>query len=67
MFVTGEPSAADLLTITKLAHGFAPAYLVSVARERDAPLVAAPRGSRAIACADGRRFVGLRAGRRACE
>ena len=56
VFVTGEPSGADLVTLTTLAHGFAPAYLVSVAGERHAPLVA-PRGMRAIACRDGDDFV----------
>ena len=56
VFVTGEPSGADLVTITKLAHGFSPAYLVSVVGDRHAPLVA-PRGMRAIACADGPDFV----------
>ena len=56
VFVTGEPSGPDLLTITKLAHGFSPAYLVSVVGERHVPLVA-PRGMRAIACADGPDFV----------
>ena len=58
LVVTGEPSAVDLLSIGKLARGFVPAHLVSVARERDAPLVAAP-GTRAIACADAAEFVGL--------
>ncbi|MET0325269.1 MAG: DUF58 domain-containing protein [Ilumatobacteraceae bacterium] len=56
VFVTGEPTGPDLLTITKLAHGFAPAYLVSVIAERHAPLVA-PRGMRGIACVDGEDFV----------
>jgi hypothetical protein len=56
VFVTGEPSGPDLLTITKLAHGFSPAYLVSVVAERHAPLVA-PRGMRAIACTDGADFA----------
>ena len=56
VFVTGEPSGPDLLTITKLAHGFSPAYLVSVVGDRHAPLVA-PRGMRAIACTDGPDFV----------
>ncbi len=56
VFVTGEPSGPDLLTITKLAHGFSPAYLVSVVEERHVPLVA-PRGMRAIACSSGPDFV----------
>jgi uncharacterized protein (DUF58 family) len=56
VFVTGEPSGADLVTLTTLAHGFAPAYLVSVSGERHAPLVA-PRGMQAIACRDGDDFV----------
>lgn len=58
VFVTGEPSGADLVTLTKLARGFTPAYLVSVVRDRFAPVVA-PRGMQAIACADGKEFVGL--------
>lgn len=63
VFITGEPSGADLLTITKLVHGFSPAYLVSVVEERHAPLVA-PRGVRAIACQDGPHFVALWTGLR---
>lgn len=56
VFVTGEPSGPDLMTLTKLAYGFFPAYLVSVVGERHAPLVA-PRGMRAIACTDGADFT----------
>ena len=43
VFVTGEPSAADLLALGKLAHGFAPAYLVSVVARTRGAVVAAPR------------------------
>lgn len=56
--VTGEPSGDDLVTLTKLARGFVPAYLVSVVADRFAPVVA-PRGMRAIACANGQDFAGL--------
>jgi uncharacterized protein (DUF58 family) len=58
VFVTGEPSGTDLMTLAKLAVGFSPAYLVSVVAERHDPVVA-PRGMRAIACADPEEFVHL--------
>ena len=44
------------MTLTKLAHRFTPAYLVSVVADRRSPLVA-PRGMTAIACADAADFV----------
>ena len=58
VFVTGEPSGADLVTLAKLAVGFKPAYLVSVVAERSDPIVA-PRGMRAITCGDPDEFVHL--------
>lgn len=54
--VTGQPSGADLVTLGVLARGAAPAFLVSVQRERYGPLVP-PRGMRAIACRDAIDFV----------
>lgn len=56
LFVTGELSGGDLIAVAKLAHGFAPAYFVSVVADRTAPLVAPP-GMRAIACADAIEFT----------
>lgn len=56
VFITGEPSGPDLVTLTKLAHRFIPAYLVSVAAARGAPLVA-PRGMVPVACADAVTFA----------
>jgi len=56
--VTGEPSGDDLTTLAKLARGFSPALLVSIARERRGPAVA-PRGMETMACADGAEFAEL--------
>lgn len=61
--VTGEPSGRDLVTLTALARGAAPAFLVSVQRERYGPLVP-PRGMRAFACRDAADFVTQWGGRR---
>ncbi|MFV0308916.1 MAG: DUF58 domain-containing protein [Desertimonas sp.] len=54
--VTGEPTGPDLVTLTSLARGASPAFLVSVRRERFSPLVP-PRGMRPIACRDAIDFV----------
>ena len=56
--MTGEPSAADLLALGKLARGFVPAHLVSVAANAT-PRWSPRRGTRAIACADAAEFVGV--------
>lgn len=61
--VTGDPTGPDLLTLTSLAAGAAPAFLVSVRRDRSSPLVP-PRGMRAIACRDAADFVTQWSGRR---
>lgn len=58
VYVTGEPSGPDLVTLTKLARGFSPAYLVSVVADRHTPVVA-PRGMRAVVCNDGAEFAEL--------
>jgi uncharacterized protein (DUF58 family) len=42
VFVTGELDPVDLRLLSKIAHGFDPAILVSVRAERHAPFVAPP-------------------------
>lgn len=54
--ISGEPSDDDLAVLTKLARGFSPAYLVSVAAERQRPL-AAPHGMQPVACSDAADFA----------
>jgi uncharacterized protein (DUF58 family) len=58
VFVTGEVSEHDLVTLGKLTRGFSPAYLVSVVAERRSPVVP-PRGMQVVACADGAEFAEL--------
>lgn len=48
VFLTGEPPARDLTVIARIARGFHPAFLVSVASQREVPFVAPP-GLTAIA------------------
>lgn len=56
VFVTGEITSPDVLAIARIARGFLPAYLVSVARERTMPLVAPP-GMTPIPCATAAGFA----------
>lgn len=56
VFVTGELDPQDLRLLAKIAHGFAPAILVSVQADRRAPFVAPP-GVVGIPCASAGGFV----------
>ncbi len=58
VFVTGEISSPDVLAIARIARGFLPAYLVSVARARTMPLVAPP-GMTPIPCATAAGFAAV--------
>lgn len=63
VYVTGEPTGSDLAAVARIAGGFSPAYLVSVAGVRGGPLVPPP-GMTAIPCATAAGFVtAWRAGR----
>lgn len=56
VFVTGQPSAADLPLIARLARGFSPAFLVSAVVARTLPFVPPP-GLTGIACSSAEEFA----------
>ncbi len=56
VFVTGEIGGADLHLISSMSRRFSPAYLVSVAAARTAPLVTPP-GLVGVTCASAEQFA----------
>lgn len=56
VYLTGQPSAADLQLITRLSRGFSPAYLVSAVVDRTLPFVPPP-GLTGIACGSAESFA----------
>jgi hypothetical protein len=55
VFITGELRAEDITVVNRVAHGFSPAYLVSVVSDRRVPFIAPP-GMTGIGCSSAAEF-----------